>query len=192
MAPQLKLALLLLVFDGVEESQVVGGPDDGADAFDFAGEGFAGREIFDMQRVLAEAGGVGCVGEPTAVVGDVGVADGEEGVPLGELVAVEQHFFRRRHSGRARARLPRLAAVDGVLQAFLGTGVVPPRAIAIGNRDIGLLDVREHLLVEVLAQAVERRHDGFGVGVFGVEISGDFRIFLVAQPGVIVREDDAV
>ena len=35
--PELELALLLLVFDGVEEGRVVGGPDDGADALDFAG-----------------------------------------------------------------------------------------------------------------------------------------------------------
>ena len=92
-APELELALLLFVFDGVEERGIVGGPGDGADALDFAGEGFAGFEILDVQRVLAEAGGVGGVGEPAAVVGDVGGADGEEGVALGELVAVEDDFF---------------------------------------------------------------------------------------------------
>ena len=70
--------------------RVVGSPDDGADALDLAGQGFAGVEILDMQRVLAEAGGVGGVGQPAAVVGDVGVADGEEGVALGQLVAVEE------------------------------------------------------------------------------------------------------
>ena len=81
--PELELALLLLVFDGVEKGGIFGGPDDGADAFDFSGEGLAGFEVLDAEGVLAEAGGVGGVGEPAAVVGDVGVADGEEGVALG-------------------------------------------------------------------------------------------------------------
>ncbi len=92
-APELVLALLLLVLDGVEEGAVVGGPDDGADALDLAGERFAGGKILDVQRVLAEAGGVGGVGQPAAVVGNVGGADGEEGVALGELVAVEDDLF---------------------------------------------------------------------------------------------------
>ena len=67
-ALELELALLLFVFDGVEERAIVGGPDDGADALDFSGESFAGFEILDVQGVLAEAGGVGGVGEPAAVV----------------------------------------------------------------------------------------------------------------------------
>ena len=92
-APELVLALLLLVLDGVEEGAIVGGPDDGADALDFAGERLAGFQILDVQRVLAEAGGVGGVGQPAAVVGDVGCADGEEGVALGELVAVEDDLL---------------------------------------------------------------------------------------------------
>ena len=72
---------------------VVGGPGDGAYALDFSGEGFAGFEILDVEGVLAEAGGVDGVGEPAAVVGDVGGADGEEGVAFGELVAVEDDLF---------------------------------------------------------------------------------------------------
>ena len=56
-APELELALLLLVFDGVEEGSVVGGPDYRADALDFSGQGFAGLEVLDAEGVLAEAGG---------------------------------------------------------------------------------------------------------------------------------------
>ena len=50
----------------------------------------------------------------------------------------------------------------------------------------------EHLVVELVAQGSEVGGDGFGVGVFGVEIGGDFGIFLVAKPGVVVDEGDAV
>jgi len=51
-----------------------------------------------------------------------------------------------------------------------------------------LLDVAEHLLVELVAQAGEFGGLRFGVGVFGVKVSLDFGIFLVAQPRVIVDE----
>ena len=61
----------------------------------FAGEGFAGFEVLDVEGVLAEAGGVYGVGEPAAVVCDVGGADGEEGETFGELIAVEDDLFRR-------------------------------------------------------------------------------------------------
>ena len=87
--PELVLALLLLVFDGSRRACVVGGPDDGAYALDFSGESLAGFEILDVEGVLAEAGGVSGVGEPAAVVGDVGGADGEEGMALGKVIAVE-------------------------------------------------------------------------------------------------------
>ena len=82
--------------------------------------------------------------------------------------------------------------MDGVLQPLFGARVVPPGAVAIGNGDVGLLDVAEHLLVELVAQVGEGRHDGVGVGVFGIEVGGDVGVFLVAQPGVVVGEGDAV
>ena len=85
-----------------------------------------------------------------------------------------------------------LAAVNGVLQALFGARVVPPVAIAEGDRDVGLLHVREHLLVELVAQAVERSHHRLGVGVFSLEVGGDLGVLFVAQPGVVVDEDCAV
>ena len=90
------------------------------------------------------------------------------------------------------AGAPRFAAVDGVLEALLGAGVVPPVAVAVGDGDVSLLDVGEHLLVELFAQAGERRHYGIGVGVFGFEIGGDVGVLFVAEPGVVVDEGDAV
>ena len=70
--------------------------------------------------------------------------------------------------------------------------VVPPVAFAVGGGLVGLLDVAEHLVVELVAQGGEVGGDGFGVGVFGVEVGGDFGVFLVAEPGVVVGEGDAV
>ena len=57
-----------------------------------------------MEGVLAEAGGVGGVGEVAAVVGDVGVADGEEGVAFGELVAVEDDLSSSFGCGNPRSQ----------------------------------------------------------------------------------------
>src|SRR6185437_5132158 len=98
-----------------------GCPGDGAYALDFAREGFAGFEILDVEGVLAEAGSVDGVGEPAAVVGDVGSADGEESLAFGELVAVEDDVLRTlRDCGGAT-----FAAEDGVLLSFFGADVVP-------------------------------------------------------------------
>ncbi len=63
------------------------------------GSDFAGFEVLDVEGVLAEAGEVSGIGEPTAVVGDVGGADGEECLAFGELVAVEDDFFGRIREG---------------------------------------------------------------------------------------------
>jgi len=74
------------IFDDVEKMAVVGGPGGGGDAFDAEGQEFGGAEIFDLEGVLAEAGGVGRVGEEMVVVGDFEGAEAEEGVALGEDV----------------------------------------------------------------------------------------------------------
>src|ERR1035438_1029563 len=82
--------------------------------------------------------------------------------------------------------------MDCVLGALFGAGVIPPGTVAVGDRNVGLLHVRKHFLVEFLAQAGQRLHHGLGVGVFGGQVCGDFRILLVAKPGVVVGEDNAV
>ena len=92
--PKLVLALLLLVLDGVKESPIVGGPDERAYALDLARERLAGFQVFYVQRVLAEAGGVSGVGKPAAIASNVGGADGEERVTLGQLIAVEDDLLR--------------------------------------------------------------------------------------------------
>ena len=147
-------------------------------------------QILDVQRVLAEARGVSGVGQPAAVVGDLGGADGEEGMPFGQDIAVEDHVLRPFAARPGELRLS--AAEDRVLLALFGARQVPPVAVAEGHGYVGLLDVAEHLVVEIVAQAGQGRHFGFGVGVFRLEIGDDFGVFLVAQPGVVVGEDGSV
>lgn len=71
------------IFDYIEEKAVIGGPGGGGDAFDAEGQEFGSAEILDLQRVLAEPGGVGGIGEEVVVVRDFKRAEAEEGVALG-------------------------------------------------------------------------------------------------------------
>ena len=76
--------------------------------------------------------------------------------------------------------------------ALFGADVVPPVAFAVGGGLVGLLDVAEHLVVELVAEGGEVGGDGLGVGIFSLEVGGDFGALLVAEPGVVVGEGDAV
>src|SRR6185437_691850 len=53
--PELELALLLIVLNGVEQMEAVGGPHDGSHALHRAGKQFARFQILDVKRVLAES-----------------------------------------------------------------------------------------------------------------------------------------
>ncbi len=185
MAVEPVLALGLFVFDGIEEGGVVVGPDEGADALGGVGEGFAGAQVFDVQRVLAETGVVDRVGEQVLVFGDAEAAERHEGMAFGELVAVEDDLFGSIHRSLA-------AAVDGVLRAFDGARVVVVAGVAVGVGLVGLLDVAQHLAIEGFLEGLGGGHPGVGVGVFGFEIGGDLLGVFVAQPGVIVVEGMAV
>ena len=190
MSPKLELPLLLLVLDGVKERPIVRGPHHRAHALHLARQRLAGLKILDAQRVLAKARGVGRVSQPAAVVGDVGVADGKKRMPLRQLISVQHHFFGR-IGVRARGSTA-LAAIDAVLQPLLGARVVPPVAVAVGNRDVGLLHVAQHLLVKLFAQPGQRRHHRVSVGIFGLEVRGNIGILFIAQPGVVIGQHDTV
>ena len=84
------------VFDGIEEGAIIGRPDYGANPLDFTGQGLAGFEVLDVERVLAKTRGIYGVGEIAAVVGNVGGSNGKKGMACGELVAVEKYFLRCR------------------------------------------------------------------------------------------------
>ena len=190
MPPQLELPLLLLVFYGVEERAIVRCPDHRPDALHLARQSLAGFKILDVQRVLAKSLGVGCVGQPAAIVRNVGVANGKKCMPSRKLVPIEHHFFSG--PGVRSSRPATLAAMDAVLQPLLSARVVPPRAIAVGNRDVRLLHVAQHLLVKLFAQTGQRRHHRVGISVFGVQVRRHIRVFLVAQPCVVVGERHSV
>jgi len=61
-------ALRDFVFDGVKERAIVGGPGRAGDALDLKRKRFAAQQILDLQRVLAESGGIQRIGQQGIVV----------------------------------------------------------------------------------------------------------------------------
>ena len=171
---------------GVEERQVVGGP------FARVGGGgervrqqLAGAEVLHLQRVDLVAFGVGRVGEQR-----LAGTDGEDAQPpilfaVGELVAIEQNFFKG-------AGLAPAAAIDVVLEPFFGAGKVLIRSARRGRGDVVLLQAGHHFAIEFLAQRGAMLGLAGGVGVLGFEVSDDFGIGFFAEPEVIVQADVAM
>src|SRR6266404_2879227 len=79
-------ALRGFVFDGVEEAAIIGGPGGAGDTLDSDWERFAAVQILDLQRVLAEAGGVERIGEQAIVVADRERAEAQKRMARGERV----------------------------------------------------------------------------------------------------------
>src|SRR5208283_2586278 len=104
----------------------------GRDALDAEREERGVVQIFDLEGVLAEAGGVGGVGEEGIVVTDFKDAEAEERVAFGEDVEIEEDLFVESFGGAA--------AIDGVLLAFDGAGVVFEAAESVGDAEVGLQD----------------------------------------------------
>ena len=78
-----------------------------------------------------------------------------------------------------------LAATDAVLLALLGAGVIPVLAVAVGHGNIRLLDVAEHLVVELLAQCGLGCDEVFGVCILGFQVRRRIGIGLIAQPPML-------
>ncbi len=76
--------------------------------------------------------------------------------------------------------------------ALFPARVIEVAAPLVGDVDVGLLDVADHLVVELLLQALGWLHDGGSVSVLGFQVLRHFGILLVAQPAVIVHQIAAV
>ncbi len=100
-------------------------------------------------------------------------------MPLGELIEIEKEFF-------AAEIVNRFAEVLWVLLAFERFGEIEIAAQAVGDREVGLLDAREHFLIKLLLEIQRGLQNRFGVGVLGFEVGNDFRVFLMPKPVVMV------
>ncbi len=85
-----------------------------------------------------------------------------------------------------------LAGQDAILQPLLCARVIEVVALAHRDREIGLLDAREHLVVQLLLQRLGVLQERLAMDVLGLEMSGDRRCALLAQPVVIIDPRVAV
>ena len=168
-----------LVFLDVEEGRIVGGPRERGYALDGVAKQAARGEVLHLQRVLAKAGEIHGVRELGAVRAHVHCAELGELASLCELVYVEQQVL-----GRLHRRLS--PCVDRILEALDFALVIPVAVLEVRNALVGFLDAREHLLVELLAECLERLHDRFRVAILRVEVVDDLGTGLLAKPEIVV------
>ena len=104
----------LRILDRVEERLVVVRPGDRADPLRVIRQSLPGAQILHRQRVLAEAGVIGGVGEQVAVVADVEAAERHELLPFASSFTSSRLLPARRRclscgSGSGTACPPRCA-----------------------------------------------------------------------------------
>jgi hypothetical protein len=149
-------------------------------------------DVAHLQAEVARAGLVQRIGQQAAVRARLNALHPEEFAPLGESVEVQQQLF-----GRLRVVAPLgphgpLAHQHRVLLARQRALAVPPAPLAHRHRLVGLLDARQHLLVELLPEGLERREPGLGVGRLGKQVGPYRRVVALAQPEPVVDPRFAV
>ncbi len=179
------IAALGLVRCHVEERLVVVGPGravpDALDRF----EDLSGGQVLDVERVLAERGEVLEVDDLRAVGTDLEAAKCVELLALRQHVLIEIHLLRR-----VWRALP--ATEDWISFPLFRARVIPVAVFPDRHLLVGLLDSSEHLFVQRVLQRREVPRAGGRVGVLGVEVRLDGGRVLLAQPGVVVGQGDAI
>ena len=168
------------VVAGEEQGAVVRGPlQPVAHAVDRVREQPAAPEILHPDGVPLRAGGVVGECEQPAVGAHLAHPHVRVGAPAPEQVLVQQHLLSRREAAA-------LAAEDGILLAFHGSGVVVVAVLQLGHGQVGLLDPRDHFAEQALLQLAASAGHPLGVGVLGTEVSEDLGPLapVVTQPGV--------
>ncbi len=119
--------------------------------------------------------------QPAVVAAHLERPQGIELVAFGALVAIQQQ-------GGRPVPFHLAAGVDGVLLARLVTGLIAVAVLHIGDRLVLLGNTGHHLLVELLAQRLDRCEHGLGVGILGLEIVQHLGLLplVVTQPVVVV------
>ena len=159
----------------------VRGPREGGHPLREGGAHLTGGEVLREEPVLPEARRIRAEQQGAIVVADRHAPQAEERQTLGQFVLVEQDLLGGLLViGAALGRLP--TALDGVLLALLGPGVVVERPATDRHAEVRLLDAAQHLLVEDLGKGLEILRHGLGVGILRVEIGHDLGIRLLPKP----------
>src|SRR6516164_1965743 len=117
MMPVKTILPLGCILHRVEKGPVVVGPSYRACLLDLIGQNLTVAQVFDAQRVLAEASCVSGIGEQVAVIAHHEGAESKKFLTFGELVEVENDLLRRIQAAV-------FAAPSRVLFPLLGSAVV--------------------------------------------------------------------
>ncbi|MNS81701.1 hypothetical protein D3C72_1154180 [compost metagenome] len=179
------------VFLRQHQGGIVRRPGQGRDSRHGIAQQLARLQILDMQFVLAETRRVGSVGQQLFIRADGKRAYGKEFVAFGQLILIEQDFFKRlRIVGAALA--DRTAAVNRVLLARFRARVIVEIALARRHGQVHFLHASLHFRSHLVGQRLDRGRDGGRVGIFRIQVIDHGRIALLLQPAVVVRDDCAV
>ncbi len=98
---------------------------------------------------------------------------------FGEQIQVQQQLF-------CGAIFVAPTAMERVLLSLFGPSEIEVAAKFVRNGKVGLLNPPQHLLIELLLECFRWLQNRIGVRVFSLQIVDDFRVFFMAEPGVVV------
>lgn len=136
---------------------------------------------------------IGRPGEQSPVRAHLARTNGEEVGVAGLDVLIEKDLLVCRgrlaiEDGTVRRVADRDPGVDGVLGALDGAAVVPPPAMADGDRQISLDRPRLQLADDPLDERVQVAGAFRGIRVLGFEVGAQPRIVAVGHPRVVVED----
>ena len=185
-SPQLVAPFGHGILGGVEHKRAVGRPFEAGDPLGQGSGSLPGSEVFAVEGVLAEARDVRAVEKCGAGIAGLKATESEERMALSQEVQIQQNLLRGLgiRSPVWRHLAP---AMNGILPALFGPGVVIISPAPKRNGEVGLLDAPQHFLVEQLTKGLGLHGAGFHVGVFRFQVANHLRVgfFAEPEPGVI-------
>ena len=169
------------IFGHIEDGLVVSGPGKVIDPFNPFGKELTGFQVLDLEGVLAIARVVRGKGQQVAVVAGSKGANAHELLSFCQFILVQDDLF-------LSAKAAFFAAENRVLLPFFGARVIEVSILPVRHVLVRLLDVAEHLLIELCLQLLSRLHQRLSVSVFGFEMLQHLRICFFTQPEIIVNE----
>ena len=180
-SPQLVAPFGHGILGGVEHKRTVGRPFEAGDPLGQGSGSLPGSEVFAVEGVLAEARDIGAVQQCGARIAGLKATESEERMALNQEVQIQQNLLRGLgiRSPVWRHLAP---AMNGILPALFGPGVVIISPAPKRNGEVGLLDAPQHFLVEQLTKGLGLHGAGFHVGVFRFQVANHLRVGFFAEP----------
>ena len=167
------------VFGGKKDRLIVGRPGYVSDALKRFRQQLSRPQVFNLEFVLPVAGGVGGIGEQVAVITRNISADAKKLQTFRKFILIQNDLF-------LCLEVVFLAAVDRILFALLRARVIKITSPTIRHSVVGLLDVADHLFVELVLQGNGGFHHHFCVRILGFQMCDDLRICFLSQPEIVV------